>query len=435
MIPQTVSDPKDLVHASSPLAIECSLQTVAKRARRWKRWLTKNHPYNADVIQILQNVADIDGPKLGEYIAASAPLHLVDGWNYLSRAFDAASRGDRGSAYHLAYYAELRAAISLLATEGIGIFNERHIVLNDHMEPTEFGKSSRKSTHRATWLLLSEWSQETGRATRLLKAITVESKSLSEWLKAIGVVEPAQHLVANEWLSAWSVDLKILSTDSVRRNEMSYRPSRIRVPAPQSVNPLLELVNPICDSWAELDPEASGARAALDLSLLRRAISLVVKKGLCNYSSFGQALGSLELRMRALTYQALGTESASATAIFREAGIRGFQGKAATPILARGLLMLRLASASTASLFAAAGVSKSDLEFWWSPLGSDLGLWDAPADIETFSDLWTDVADARDKAGAAIRGQGSVQSVAGILAQDVSLTQFSRAPMWLLGLD
>ena len=120
------------------------------------------------------------------------------------------------------------------------------------------------------------------------------------------------------------------------------------------------------------------------------------------------------------------------------AKVKNVQGKAVTPILARGLLMLRLASASTASLLAAANVSKSDLEFWWSPLGTDLGLWDSPADIETFSDLWTDVADARDDADAeisAIQGGRSVRVVAGILARDVSLTQFSRAPMWLLGLD
>lgn len=438
MIPQRVSDPKGLVCASSPLAIEEALRAIAKRARRWNRWLTKGHPYNNDIIDTLRQETNIDGPKLGEYIAASAPLHLFDGWNYLSRAFDAASRGDRSSAYHLAYYAELRAAMSLLATEGIGIFNDRHIALNDRLEPTELAPKARKRTHPATWLLLSAWSQESGRATRLLKAITVESKSLAEWLEAVGVVAPAQQLVAKEWLSAWSVDLGILSTDVARRNEMSYRPTRIRVPAPQPVNPCLELMKPIRDSWGELDPETGGARAALDLSLLRQALMLVVKKGLCNYPSFCQTLESVKREMPALTYEALSTESESATAIFREAGIRDFQGKAATPILARGLLMLRLASASTAFLFEAAEVSKSDLEFWWSPLGSDLGLWETAADIETFSDLWNDVAEAKDEADeriSSLQGEGSVQAVGGILAQYVPLTQFSRAPMWLLGLD
>ena len=435
MIPQAVSDPRDLVRASSPLAIRVRLEAVAKRARRCKSWLTMSHSYNNDIIGTLRQETNIDGPKLGEYIAASAPLHLFDGWNYLSRAFDAASRGDRGSAYHLGYYAELRAAISLLATEGIGIFNGRHIALNDRLEPTEFNRT----THRATWLLLSGWSQESGRATRLLEAITVGSKSLSKWLETVGVVAPAQQLVAREWLRAWSVDLDILSSDSARRNEMSYRPTRIRLPAPQPVNPRLELVKPIGNSWGQLDPETiDGVRAALDLSLLRKALILVVNKGLCNYPSFARVLRSMERGMPAPVYQALSTESESAAAIFREAEISDSRGGAATPILARGLLMLRLASASTASLLESAGVSKSDLEFWWSPLGSDLGLWETAADIENFSDLWNDVAEAKEEADrriSSLGGESSVQAVGGILAQYMPLTQFSRAPMWLLGLD
>ncbi len=437
MIPQRVSDPKDLVHSSSPRAVEDGLRAVAKRMRRWKRWLTLRHPYNEDVIKALRpsnQLGHVDGPKLGEYIAGSAPLHLVDGWNYLSRAFDAASRGDRSSAYHLGYYAELRAAMSLLAAEGIGIFNQRHISLDDHFQPTEY----RNTTHRATWDALDAWSRETGRAARLLDSITIESKSLLDWLQTVGVVQPSQQLVAQEWLRAWSIDLRILSDDQERRNNMSYRPTRIRVPATQPVNPSLELADPLFDAWSELQPETSGASAALDLSLLRQALTLVVKRGLCSYSTFSAALGSLGHVMPALTHQALSTESSSSAAIFRNAAITNFQGRAATPILARGLLMLRLASASTASLLATADVSKSDLKFWWSPLGTDLGLWNSPDDIEEFADLWTDVGEAKEEAQmrlSAIKGPPSVRAVAQVLSHDVSLTQFSRAPMWLLELD
>ena len=136
--------PKTLVHAASPIAIEHRLSAVANRLRRWGSWLGYRHTYNSNVVKKLGNKRDIDGPKLGEYIACSAPLHLADGWNYLSRAFDAACRGDRSSAYHLAYYGELRATMSLLATEGIGIFNRRHIALNEHLEPTEFKRNAER---------------------------------------------------------------------------------------------------------------------------------------------------------------------------------------------------------------------------------------------------------------------------------------------------
>ena len=426
-----------LVHAASPVAIESCLKEVVKRIRRWKRWLNTDHPYNNDIITTLKQqpkVANIDAVKLGEYIACSAPLHLADGWNYLSRAFDAISHGDRNSAYHLAYYAELRAAMSLLATEGIGIFDRRHIALDIYLHPTFLNRS----THLATWLVLSAWSNEPGRAVRLLEAITIESKNLSEWLELVGVVAPTQQLVANEWLQAWSVDLEIIDTDQGRRNEMSYRPAGIRIPAPPPVDPQSELVSPIFNSWDELGPTITGATAALDLSLLREALRLVVREGMCNYTSFCQAVESLEGKMSSLTYQALTTPSESATAIFDSAGTDNARRKTATPILARSLLMLRLASASIASLLKTANVSKSDLEFWWSPLGTDLGLWESPADIDTFTDLWANVAEAKDEADvrlSSIQNELSVRTVANVLSQDVSLTQFSRASMWLLGLD
>ena len=286
LTPRVVSTPKTLVHAASPIAIESQLRVVGDRIRRWGRWLNNRHPYNGNVVRRLSNRREVDGPKIGEYIACSAPLHLADGWNYLSRAFDAACRGDRISAFHLAYYGELRAAISLLATEGIGIFNRRHIALNEQLEPTEFKRRRRKGTHQATWSLLSAWSREPGKAERLLQAITIESKSLSEWLAAVGVVEPAREYVAKKWLTSWSLDLRILSADPRRRNEMSYRPSRIRSQLSQPVDPQLELANPIFNSWAELNPDFGGASAALDISLLREALTLATEEGICNYSSF-----------------------------------------------------------------------------------------------------------------------------------------------------
>ena len=308
MTPRKVSMPRTLVRAASPVGIALRLRASADRMRRWESWLGYRHPYNGNIVQRLRRKSDIDGPKLGEYIACSAPLHLADGWNYLSRAFDAACRGDRSSAYHLAYYGELRAAISLLATEGIGVFNRRHIALNERLEPTEFKSRRRKGTHDATWSLLSTWSRERGRSERLLRAITIESRSLSDWLAAVGVVEPSRQLVARKWLSAWSVDLRILSADPRRRNEMSYRPSRIQSPSPRPVNPSLELADPIFDSWAELEPDIGGASAALDLSLLRQALMLVVEEGICNFSSFDEALQFLRIDMTDLTYRALATE-------------------------------------------------------------------------------------------------------------------------------
>ncbi|MYH72785.1 MAG: hypothetical protein F4153_09475 [Acidimicrobiia bacterium] len=437
MIRRIADKAADLVNAASPIASEISLSSAAKSMRNAGRWLDQRNSYGRqDMINVLKN-KDIDAKRLGEYIACSAPLHLSDGWNYLSRAFEAALRGDRSSSYHLAYYAELRAAMSLLATEGIGIFDRQHIAIDAQMLTTQF----QDSTHQATWKLLKAWSERTDSAVRFLDSIMLESRSLSEWLEAAGVVEPSRSLVAREWLLSWSVDLELFSKDQSRRNEMSYRPTRIRSHALTPVNPDVELVDPLYNSWAELRPTIAGAEAALDVSLLRRALLFAMRKGLCTHRKLDRALASfsqLEPPLSPLTSEELETESESAKAIFEAAQRNRAKETTVTPILARALLMLRLASASTSSLLKAAQISKSDLEFWWAPLGTDLGFWDAADDIDLFSDLWADVQEAHETAEKCIlelSGNHSMRSVAGCLTSKASLTQFSRTPMWLLGLD
>jgi len=359
---------------------------------------------------------------------------VVDGWNYLSRAFDAASCGDSNSAYHLAYYAELRAAMSLLATEGIGIFNYRHIALSERLDPTDY----EGSTHKATWLLLSAWSKEADRAARLLEAILVGSKSLSEWLELVGVIKPARQLFARDWLEAWSIDLNIFSSDTKRRNEMSYRPTGISKPTPHKLDPISDLVAPLFHSWAVLEPFSNSVSVALDLALLRQALWLAFDRGLCKYEKWEEVLDSLEEVMPEMLFLALNAQDESADALFAAAMIEQAPSNRATPILARALLMLRLSSASTASLVTASGVTKLDVRFWWSLYGSNLGLWETPDSLEVFSDLWNEVAEAKDEADfriSAITGEASVRRIGEILSRDISLTQFSRAPMWLLGFD
>ena len=429
---------EDLVKAASPTAIETSLSTVAKRMRRWKRWLTLKHRYNNDVVQQLRLDIDqntIDGPKLGEYIASSAPLHLADGWNYISRAFDASTRGDRGSTCHLAYYAELRAAMSFLAAEGIGIFNNRHVALDANFHATVY----RRGTHDAAWQTLSSWSQVSGKAEGLLDSIWIESKNLSDYLQLVGAGTTARQYVAGEWLNAWSIDLKVLDDDRSRRNETSYRPTRIRLPAAQPIDSYKELWDPLFNAWSELDPEVVGGSAALDLALLRQALNLVVENGISSYGSTEDVLDFLRRggHITRATAEALRMERPSASAIFTAAKIEDLEGKPATPILARALLMLRLASARTSKLLSAAGISRTDLEFWWLPLGTDLGLWHQQTG-EDFLELWTDVGDAMERADdlrSALPVGSSVRNFSEILCQDINMTQFSRAPLWLLGLD
>ena len=69
-------------------------------------------------------------------------------------------------------------------------------------------------------------------------------------------------------------------------------------------------------------------------------------------------------------------------------------------------------------------------------MGKDLGLWNDHYE-DDFLDLWTDVADAKELADGLIEAmpqESSVRAVSDIICRDLTLTQFSRAPLWLLGL-
>jgi len=68
---------------------------------------------------------------LSDYLALSCPLHALDGWRYLSAALVSLLNGARTEALHLAYYAELRAALSILAGSGIAVLNNKHYAIDN----------------------------------------------------------------------------------------------------------------------------------------------------------------------------------------------------------------------------------------------------------------------------------------------------------------
>lgn len=116
------------------------------------RWIGKTNLYASNVVKELDRAPPATPERkrnLAQYIAASAVLHANDGWSYLGRAISCLMVGDAHRALHLAYYAELRAAISLLAGEGIGIFNQKHYVVNAAHSTLKLTVS--RGTHQVAW--------------------------------------------------------------------------------------------------------------------------------------------------------------------------------------------------------------------------------------------------------------------------------------------
>src|SRR5690606_3214514 len=143
--------------------------------------------------------------------------HCIDAWSYLGRAVGAMLRGDADAARHLAYYAELRAALSILARSGIAVLNGRHFILDSNGHAVNFSNedftSNRiPSTHVAAWVVLQRWAQSPSAAALLADVIRPESVPLRNWLEQIPNLSTWSSL-APRWLQEFGADVRRFGYD------------------------------------------------------------------------------------------------------------------------------------------------------------------------------------------------------------------------------
>ncbi len=169
--------------------------------------------------------------ELADYLALSTCCHALDGWRYLSQSALSLLRGGRNIALHLAYYAELRAALSILACSGIGIVNLTHFGLTNSGTVNWFSGN----THEVAWDALTQWAQSHSFALSVVKSFRALDIDGEEWAEACRAKQNLDAIVRN-WLDNWSIDLKYLKFDKGMRNEASYNPDlRINAFSPLSI--------------------------------------------------------------------------------------------------------------------------------------------------------------------------------------------------------
>ena len=108
-------------------------------------WLNPNNRYATDTIRRIKTDCSancINALDIAGYIAASVTLHCFDGWSFLTHATSCLLDGDVSAAVHMAYYAEIQAEMSLLASDGIGVFSGKHIWLDNSGHTHEFDGST-----------------------------------------------------------------------------------------------------------------------------------------------------------------------------------------------------------------------------------------------------------------------------------------------------
>lgn len=147
-------------------------------------------------------------------LAAEQMCHMIEGWRYGASAATAYLNNSQQNAVHFAYYAELRAALSLLSWSGIRIRQGDHYYINANGLKTPIENCR---THTAVWALWQHWTTRPD-ADQLFKEKVklIPGVSLSDTLNSLQYVRP------NATLQNWGIDLAQIKEDHNARNTASY---------------------------------------------------------------------------------------------------------------------------------------------------------------------------------------------------------------------
>lgn len=378
---------------------------AAGRLRRFladSRWIGKTNAYTKDVtLKLRRDRMENRAPStrnLGQYIAASGPLHAVDGWAFVARALDAAAKGDPDAARHLGYYAELRGAVSLLASQGIGVFNGPHAVV----EPSGDARVlTGPGTHEMAWLALRYWMRTAESAHVLGGLVGQGGYAIESWSAGLPGGNPWSAIGAN-WLRSWGLDLRDGFHDRGARNKASYAPTRFYNARAISA---LSTKRFLSEWWAVLEPARGVPFEGLDRHLLRATLEdafhatrgidpasnpVAFRTDVATAKAAVTGDGSLDDALGQFLTRAVQPDTCSllSNAERRDAPDVADQH---LQVISRATLLLRLASAAAADLLQRAGIESSALDFWVRAVGEDRALWEPGGEPDDLTDLWADV--------------------------------------------
>jgi hypothetical protein len=394
-------------------------------------------------------VGKLDGMPVGnfltkkkhmeEYIASSVIVHSSDGWSYLSRSVESLFNGDIPSAIHFAYYAELRSAMSLMAFEGIGIFNKKHIWFDASKNAKIYGGQ----THVEADAAMREWSNLSSKKEVVFNILKVNNRRFTDWIRETGVSTNNSYstAVVNEWLKKWSIDLH-LKQDQNLRNEMSYRPHYSGHPVD-----IKTTIEKIIQIWELLEPTTSNRFPLLDRHLLRMTFEEVYKKSKGKKpegDAYKLFLTNVFSRLGEPTTQPLfdfllRVRDPNDAIIFEEARKEinvDVNKKDPLPIICRALLMLRLSTGAAHHLIENSNVDVKDFRFWWEELALQYGFTKTnPSGIDAV-ELFVDIRDSiADITSLGIVSNTSIEDAFTEHSFPLfNLKQFGRTGIWGLGL-
>lgn len=384
------------------------VETFDRLQKYWQvgQWLDRRNRYRRQTSKrVRRDRTGYRHLEMSDYIGASTIGHCFDGWSFLGRATEAELCGDAGTARHLGYYAELRAAMSLLAAEGLGVFNDYHVVVEAGRRCSSFAGKQR--THIVVWQTLDEWSGTQRGMDRVLGIVSPAGIPLAEWVGQFG---GAAGFVARNWLDTWGLDLARLEADREARNESSYRPASLTGAGPRDIGKTIDALDEL---WTLCNPRGGGGFPVMDEHLLREVVTQLFEAGGGSLSTIVGARKYAERVGQMLDGVLTGHERANVEVFLSEGATRttsallldaaGTVGPDhvdhSKQVLARATLLLRLATGAVGGLLKDSGTDfAKELRFWWNAQGVRRRLWGGSG-VPGFADLWEDVSESLDEAG------------------------------------
>lgn len=377
---------------------------------------------------------------LAEYLGVASPTHCADGWSYLSRALHAYLLGDAHSAWHFAYYAELRAAQSILSSSGCGAFNYWNCVID---AAGAIHSTGAQPTHVMVWLALSYLAEHSPTAASGIAGATrILGESIPDIIQA---AYPGRGPAAtsSNWIREWLFDLQTSSEDKSFRNRCSYNPHMV---TPHHAN-IADCVAWTSALWQALAPSPGATFMEVDKQIVRAALKKEATESLLLLNSATPVTAAaLQTELAAAYTRVLSVAPTFASIpmdficdiaapdhpLLVHAKDSSASPTTPRPALARATLLLRIATGMTQNLLRDAGQA-SHLEFWLDELAERQGLVQDRTDIPgDRSDFYADCAVASSDFDDLFR-QGNV-SLASLIGHHKTkahtLSQAERVVQW-----
>ncbi len=434
---------QDFIDSASSEAVKNGFLNVKNNHLVNHEFLPDGNPLKSATYDTVKNhfngISTFSPEEVKAYLASSSILHCFDGWSYLSASIHSFLNCDIPMSIHLAYYAELRASSSFLSTEGIGIFNSHHFSIdnNDQIQGNP-NLADKNTTHKFIWEALNCWINSTNQSD-VLGCFFYYGRSFNEWLQYIpnsNSIENSAMFLKN-WLKEWSIDIDKFQKDRDARNHFSYRPSLNRGFNFSNLSIKIEKINSF---WKILEPNSPNRFLLLDKYLFK----LLLDKIHFIINQSGISLSKEDMINKTFENAGMPIDAAlkriftndTNHIIFEKSNDLATDANGlpdALAIIARSILMLRLASGATSNLIKTSDVSRQELDFFFNTIGIDGGFWspgEAPID---FCDLWADINDLliefEDLATEPIVTLNKINNL-----NISTYSQFTRAAVWGTGL-